>query len=131
MTSAQARRSTSGSMRSSDTYLLHRVGLDDRRPGRLGEVRKDPESESYYFVGKDNVPFHAVIWPAMLLGHGGLNLPTDLPANQYLTFKGEKASASRGVGRSIAWYADRVQPDSIRYANGVRPSRAERHRLQR
>ena len=79
---------------------------------------KDPEAESYYFVGKDNVPFHAVIWPAMLIGHGELNLPSELPANQYLTFKGEKASASRGVGRSIAWYADRVQPDAIRYAIG-------------
>ena len=79
---------------------------------------KDPEAESYYFVGKDNVPFHAVIWPAMLIGHGGLNLPTEIPANQYLTFKGDKASASRGVGRSIGWYAERLQPDAIRYAIG-------------
>jgi methionyl-tRNA synthetase len=77
---------------------------------------KDPEAESYYFVGKDNIPFHAVIWPAMLMGHGGLNLPTDVPANQYLTFKGDKASVSRGIGRSIAWYTDRLQPDAIRYA---------------
>ncbi|MGB7861038.1 MAG: methionine--tRNA ligase, partial [Acidimicrobiia bacterium] len=77
---------------------------------------KDPEAESYYFVGKDNIPFHAVIWPAMLMGRGDLNLPTDVPANQYLTFKGDKASVSRGVGRSIGWYADRVQPDALRYA---------------
>jgi methionyl-tRNA synthetase len=77
---------------------------------------QDPSAESYYFVGKDNIPFHAVIWPAMLIGHGGLNLPTELPANQYLTFKGDKASASRGIGRSIAWYAERIQPDAIRYA---------------
>jgi len=52
---------------------------------------KDPEAESYYFVGKDNIPFHAVIWPAMLMGHRELNLPTDVPANQYITFKGAKA----------------------------------------
>ncbi|MFP3880695.1 MAG: methionine--tRNA ligase [Actinomycetota bacterium] len=77
---------------------------------------KDPTAESYYFVGKDNIPFHAVIWPAMLMGHGELNLPTDVPANQYLTFKGDKASASRGVGRSIAWYTERIQPDALRYA---------------
>ncbi len=77
---------------------------------------KDPEAESYYFVGKDNIPFHAVIWPAMLMGRGDLELPTDVPANQYLTFKGDKASASRGVGRSIAWYTDRIQPDALRYA---------------
>ncbi|MGI9610270.1 MAG: methionine--tRNA ligase, partial [Acidimicrobiia bacterium] len=76
----------------------------------------NPEAESYYFVGKDNIPFHAVIWPAMLLGHGDLDLPTDVPANQYITFKGAKASKSKGVGRSIGWYADRLEPDAIRYA---------------
>ncbi|MGH8945676.1 MAG: methionine--tRNA ligase [Acidimicrobiia bacterium] len=76
----------------------------------------DPAAESYYFIGKDNIPFHAVIWPAMLLGHGGLNLPTDVPANQYITFKGAKASKSMGVGRSIGWYAERLQPDALRYA---------------
>ncbi len=79
---------------------------------------EDPEAESYYFIGKDNIPFHAVIWPAMLMGYGGLNLPTDVPANQYVTFSQEKASTSRGVGRSIGWYADRIQPDSLRYALG-------------
>lgn len=77
---------------------------------------KNPAAESYYFVGKDNIPFHAVIWPAMLMGRGDLNLPTDVPANQYLTFKGDKASTSRGIGRSIAWYTDRLQPDALRYA---------------
>ena len=77
---------------------------------------EDPEAESYYFVGKDNIPFHTVIWPAMLLGYGGLNLPTDVPANQYITFKGAKASKSKGVGRSIGWYAERLQPDALRYA---------------
>ena len=77
---------------------------------------QDPSAESYYFVGKDNIPFHAVIWPAMLMGRGDLELPTDVPANQYLTFKGDKASASRGIGRSIAWYTDRLEPDALRYA---------------
>ncbi len=77
---------------------------------------QDPEAESYYFVGKDNIPFHTVIWPAMLMGYGGLNLPTDVPANQYVTFASEKASASRGVGQSIGWYADRLEPDALRYA---------------
>jgi methionyl-tRNA synthetase len=76
----------------------------------------DPEAESFYFVGKDNVPFHAVYWPALLMGHGGLQLPTNVPANQYLTFGGEKGSASRGIGRSIRWYTDRVEADSLRYA---------------
>jgi len=77
---------------------------------------KDPEAESYYIVGKDNIPFHTVIWPAMLMGHGELNLPTDVPANQYITFKGQKASKSKGVGNSIAWYTERLQPDALRFA---------------
>jgi methionyl-tRNA synthetase len=52
----------------------------------------------------------------MLLGRGDLDLPTDVPANQYITFKGAKASKSKGVGNSIGWYAERLQPDAIRYA---------------
>lgn len=77
---------------------------------------EDDTAESFYFVGKDNIPFHTVIWPAMLMGHTELNLPTDVPANQYITFKGAKASKSKGIGRSIGWYAERLQPDALRYA---------------
>jgi methionyl-tRNA synthetase len=77
---------------------------------------EDPDAESYYFVGKDNIPFHAIYWPALLMGHGGLNLPTDVPANQYVTFGGRKASKSMGVGRPLSWYLDRFEPDALRYA---------------
>ena len=74
------------------------------------------DAESYYFVGKDNVPFHAVIWPSILLGYGELNLPTNVPANQYILIKGEKASASRGVGKTLEEYLDEWNPDALRYA---------------
>ena len=77
---------------------------------------EDPSAESYYFIGKDNVPFHAVFWPAQLMGSGDLNLPTDVPANQYVTFRGAKASKSRGVGRSLLDYLETYQPDALRYA---------------
>lgn len=77
---------------------------------------EDPDAESYYFVGKDNIPFHAIYWPALLMGHGGLNLPTDVPANQYVTFGGAKASKSRGVGRPLGWYLERFETDGLRYA---------------
>ncbi len=76
----------------------------------------NPDAESYYFVGKDNIPFHAVYWPALLMGHGGLDLPTNVPANQYVTFGGAKASKSRGVGRSLDWYLERLEPDALRFA---------------
>ena len=77
---------------------------------------KNPEAEHYYFIGKDNIPFHTIVWPAMLLGYGGLELPTNVPANQYVTFKGGKASASRGIGLTIGEALDAYEPDSLRYA---------------
>jgi methionyl-tRNA synthetase len=77
---------------------------------------EDPDAEAYYFVGKDNIPFHAIYWPALIMGYGGLNLPTDVPANQYITFGGAKASKSRGVGRPLRWYLDYFEADALRYA---------------
>ena len=73
-------------------------------------------AETFYFIGKDNVPFHAVIWPSILLAYEGLNLPTNVPANQYILVKGEKASASRGVGKTLQEYLDEWNPDALRYA---------------
>jgi len=99
-------------------YLSAAKELAERRgePDLWRRYWQNPEAESYYFVGKDNVPFHAIIWPAMLMGHGDLNLPTNVPANQYVTFKGGKASASRGVGLTINEGLDMFEPDSLRYA---------------
>jgi methionyl-tRNA synthetase len=77
---------------------------------------ENPDADHYYFIGKDNIPFHTIIWPAMLLGYGGLDLPTDVPANQYVTFKGGKASASRGTGLTIGAALERYEPDALRYA---------------
>lgn len=76
----------------------------------------NPDAETFYFIGKDNVPFHAVIWPSILLGYENLNLPTNVPANQYILVKGEKASASRGVGKTLDEYLDEWNPDALRYA---------------
>ena len=85
-------------------------------PDRWKHWWQNDEAESYYFIGKDNVPFHAVFWPAQLMGFGGLNLPTNVPANQYITFAGDKASASRGVGLTVDEGLERFQPDALRFA---------------
>ena len=61
------------------------------------------------------MPFHAVIWPAILAGYGDLNLPTNVPANQYILIKGEKASASKGIGKSLNEYLKEWDPDALRY----------------
>ena len=85
-------------------------------PDAWREWWENPDAETLYFIGKDNVPFHAIYWPALLMGHGDLNLPSDVPANQFLTFGGHKASKSRGVGRPLRWYLERFDTDGIRYA---------------
>ena len=80
------------------------------------------DARHVYFIGKDNIPFHALFWPAQLMGvadrmdGGELHLPDDIPANQYVTFKGGKASASRGIGLTIEEGLQRFQPDALRYA---------------
>ncbi|HJP16142.1 MAG TPA: methionine--tRNA ligase [Acidimicrobiales bacterium] len=86
------------------------------KPESWKEWWENEEAQSFYFIGKDNIPFHTIIWPGILIGNGGLNLPTDVPANQYVTFKGGKASASRGVGLTIGEGLELFEPDALRYA---------------
>jgi methionyl-tRNA synthetase len=71
--------------------------------------------KSFYFIGKDNIPFHTIIWPAMLLAYGGLNLPYDVPANEYLTIEGRKLSSSRNWAVWLPDYLSRYEPDQLRY----------------
>jgi len=73
------------------------------------------EVKSYYFIGKDNILFHTIIWPAMLMGYGGLNLPYDVPANEYLTIEGKKLSSSRNWAVWLPDYLSRYDPDPLRY----------------
>jgi len=73
------------------------------------------ETKSYYFIGKDNIPFHTMIWPAMLMGYGGLNLPYDVPANEFLTLEGKQLSTSRNWAVWLPDYLERYDPDPLRY----------------
>jgi len=79
----------------------------------------DPSARTYYFQGKDNVPFHTTIWPAMLMGSATpeetLALPYDVPANQYVTMSGAKASSSRNWAVWMPDYLDRHEADPLRY----------------
>jgi methionyl-tRNA synthetase len=96
--------------RQSDPYAWKRwwvLGEDGSPPGR-----------SYYFVGKDNTPFHAIIWPAMLMGYGGLALPYDVPANEFLTLDGQKLSSSRTYTARLPFLPealDLFDADAIRF----------------
>ncbi len=76
----------------------------------------DPDCKSYYFLGKDNVPFHTIIWPSMLMGYDdNLNLPYDVPANEYLMLGGAQFSKSRRHAVWLHTYLDRYDPDVLRF----------------
>ncbi len=72
-------------------------------------------ARSYYFIGKDNIAFHTIFWPAMLLGIGGLALPYDVPASEFMTMRSAKSSASRGNVICTDDALDRYGADSLRY----------------
>ncbi len=76
---------------------------------------EDKEVKSYYFLGKDNIPFHTIIWPAMLMGYEGLKTPYDVPANEFLTIEGRKISTSKNWAVWLPDYLSRYDPDPLRY----------------
>ncbi len=84
-------------------------------PDLWKEYYMDPEVKGYYFLGKDNIPFHTIIWPAMLMAKGGLNLPYNVPANEYMTYKGQKFSKSRKVGFTVSEMLQIIPKDYLRF----------------
>jgi methionyl-tRNA synthetase len=86
---------------------------------------QNPDSQHAYFQGKDNVVFHTVIWPAMLLGYGTggefgagrapLELPDNVIATEYLTMEGKQFSTSRRHSIYVRDFLDRYDPDPLRY----------------
>ncbi len=77
------------------------------------------DARCYYFIGKDNIPFHTLIWPAMLMGYGGLVLPADVPANEFLTIEGRRLSTSRNWAVWLPDYLEKYNPDALRYTLSV------------
>jgi methionyl-tRNA synthetase len=91
----------------------------------------NPQAEIYNFIGKDNIPFHTIIWQAELLGVDGiynsdednigvrydaqLQLPYDVPANEFMNIEGDKFSKSRNWAIWLPDILERYQPDAIRY----------------
>ena len=85
------------------------------RPESWSEWWQDPDVKHYYFMGKDNIIFHTIIWPAMLMGYGNLNLPYDVVASEFLTMEGKRFSTSRGVAVWLPDYFSRYEADPLRY----------------
>jgi len=89
---------------------------------------QSPDADAYYFMGKDNIVFHAEMWPAMLLGYNGkgskggepgtlgeLNLPADVVSSEFLTMEGKKFSSSRSVVIYVRDFLARYDVDALRY----------------
>jgi methionyl-tRNA synthetase len=84
----------------------------------------DPSARAYYFMGKDNTTFHAIIWPAILMGagqyqpratDGPLHLPDDIVANEFVNLEGEGMSTSRNWALWANDFLDRYDPDALRF----------------
>jgi len=84
----------------------------------------NPDAKLYNFIGKDNIEFHTIIWPAELMGIDGLyaegdgipiSLPYDVPANEFMNIEGQQFSKSRNWAIWLPDILDRYDPDAIRY----------------
>lgn len=86
---------------------------------------QNPEARHFYFMGKDNIVFHSVIWPSQLMGYGSggelgagqgvLQLPYDIVSSEFLTMEGKQFSTSRSVVIYVRDVLDRYAPDALRY----------------
>ena len=97
-------------------YLSAAVEWAEQTGGAWEDFWKDPATKSYYFIGKDNIPFHSIIWPAIIMAYDeGLNLPYDVPANEFLSLEGQKFSTSQNWAVWLPDYLERYDPDPLRY----------------
>lgn len=77
---------------------------------------QDTSTRLLHFIGKDNIVFHALLFPAMLHAHSeDYILPDNVPANEFLNLEGNKLSTSRGYAVWLPDYLERFEPDSLRY----------------
>ncbi|MGZ4377171.1 MAG: methionine--tRNA ligase [Gaiellaceae bacterium] len=86
---------------------------------------QNPDATHAYFMGKDNIVFHTVIWPSMLLGYGTggelgagkgeLHLPDEVVASEFLTMEGKQLSTSRSIAIYVSDVLERYDPDPVRY----------------
>lgn len=85
-------------------------------PERWREWWQNQDSRHYYFMGKDNIVFHSIIWPAMLMGYDeSMQLPHDVVSSEFLTMEGKRFSTSRGLAVWLPDFFSRYEPDPLRY----------------
>ena len=85
-------------------------------PDAWQEWWKDDKARGYYFIGKDNTPFHTVIWGSELMAFDSeLNLPYDVPANEFLNLEGQKFSTSNRWAIWLPDFLEKYDADALRY----------------
>lgn len=89
------------------------------KPDRWKDYWLDEKTKLVHFIGKDNIVFHAIVWPAMLMAHEGIVLPSDIPANEFLNLEGAKLSTSRNWAVWLPDYLRQFPADPLRYALAV------------
>lgn len=104
-----------GYISSTKEYSQHK-----NNPDLWRKYWQDPNTKYVAFIGKDNVVFHTIIFPAILMawneaGKEQYCLPQNVPANEFLNFEGKKFSKSRGWGIDVAEFLDLFAPDLLRY----------------
>jgi len=89
------------------------------QPDRWKDYWLDPGTKLVHFIGKDNIVFHAIVWPAILMGRGDYILPSEIPANEFLNIEGRKISTSKNYAVWLDDYLSKFPPDPLRYTLAV------------
>jgi len=101
-------------------YISNTKELCDAQPERFGKWEtwwKDPSTRLIHFIGKDNIVFHCIVFPAMLKADGTYILPDNVPSNEFLNLEGDKISTSRNWAVWLNEYLDDFpgKQDVLRY----------------
>ncbi|MFP4227545.1 MAG: methionine--tRNA ligase [Salinivenus sp.] len=94
--------------------------IEEGAPAKWKAYWQDEDTRLVHFIGKDNIVFHCLMFPSMLMRHGDYILPDNVPANEFLNLEGEKLSTSRGwavwLHEYLDDFGDERGPDLLRYA---------------
>lgn len=89
--------------------------IQQGKPDLWEEYWKSNDTRLIHFIGKDNIYFHALMFPAMLMGYEGFVLQDNVPANEFLNLKGRKLSTSKNYAVWLHEYLENFEPDPLRY----------------
>lgn len=99
-------------------YISNTIELfsGKQEPEKWKEYWQKNDTKLVHFLGKDNIIFHAIFFPAMLMAHGDYVLADNVPANEFMNLEGSKQSKSKGHAILVKDVVNKFNPDSIRYA---------------